>query len=243
MKNHPQSDEEIANEERRRAKLWSRTTLWSLLFWIAFALLLVLAFNFNIPQRLGAGARLSAWLDNWFPMILLVFVWIAFLVYRRRFRPNPAIERPGVQRRLVDDYTRRQRWTLLLFVLVMIILSQTLPPQSAPQTLGDWYTASLFVLIALVAAFSIVLGPGFLNKRFRAARADESSRTLRGRAAQFGYVFAMAVMGADFLLGLAAPQWLTRVIPLSMAAVFIIPALYFLWADWRASLSDEGRDG
>jgi magnesium-transporting ATPase (P-type) len=238
MENRPQSDDEIANEERRRAKLWNRTTLWGLLFWIAFALLLVLAFNFGIPERLGAGAGLSAWLINWFPMILLVFVWIAFLIYRLRFRPNPETLRPGVQRRLVDDYTKRQRWTLAVIIPGTLLLAFNQPQAPNAHGLSDWYPQAVFVGYMLLVALALVLGTGFLSRRFRAANADELSRALRSRAASVGYVVAMMAMGTDYLIYLFAPQMLASALPLSMAAAFIIPALYFLAADWRAS-----RDG
>jgi hypothetical protein len=231
------SDEEIAAQERRRAKLWSRTTLWSLLSWIAFALLLVLAFNLDIPERLGASPGLSTWLINWFPMILLVLVWIAFLVYRRRFRPNPETLRPGVQRRLVDDYTKRQRWLLAVVIPGTLLLAFN-QPQAPARDPSDWYSQAMFVGYMLVAALMLVLGPGFLNRSFRAANADELSRALRARATAFGYVCAVMALGADYLIYQFAPQMLASALPLSMAAAFVIPALYYFIADWLA-----GRDG
>ncbi len=232
------TDDEIAAQERRRAKLWNRTTLWSLLFWIAFALLLVLAFNLGIPQRLGASPGLSTRLVNWFPMILLVLVWIAFLIYRLRFRPDPAIERPGVERMLVDDYTKRQRWTLLIVIASALVLALNQPQVPTGHGPHDWYTQGVFVFLMLIAALTLVLGPGFLNRRYRAANADELSRALRARATAFGYFCAMTALCADYVIYQVAPPMLAPAIPLSMAAAFVLPALYYVIADWRA-----GRDG
>ena len=235
MNNRPESDEEIAARERQRARMWSRKTLWSLLFWIACALLLVLAFNFNVPQRLGAKLGLPEALVIWFPMILLVVVWIIFMIYRVRFAPTPGAMRPGVQRRLVDDITRRQRWLIAVFIPLTLILALN---QRAPHGPGDWYGPSIFVGYMLLAALMLVLGPGFLNRRYRAANADEMSRALRGRATGIGYVVAMAALSALYLAHLFAPQAQGLAILLAMSATFIVPALYYIIADWRA-----GHDG
>jgi hypothetical protein len=181
---------------------------------------------------------LPAGLIAWFPMIVLVAVWIAFLVYRLSFRPNPETQRPSVQRRLVDDYTKRQRWTLVVAIPGALLLALNQPPATAGHGPEDWFTQSVFVFIMLMLALMLVLGPGFLSRRFRAANADELSRALRARASALGYVCAMLALSADYLISQLAPPMLASALPLSMAAVFVIPALYYVIADWQAS-----RDG
>lgn len=238
MSNHPETDEEIAARERQRTTLGLRKMLWGLLFWIVFALLLVLAFNFGIPQQLGAWLGLSAALAIWLPMILLALLWMIVMIYRVRFAPTPGVMRPGVQRRLVDDVTRRQRWTIAVFVPLTLILAVNQFTRTDLHSPDNWYGPATFVGYMLMAALMLVLGAGFLSRRYRAANADEMSRALRGRATGVGYVVAMAAMGAIYLVHLFAPPAEGLAILLAMSAAFIVPALYYVIADWWA-----GRDG
>jgi hypothetical protein len=232
------SDDEIVERERRRWRIWSRVTIWTFLLWFGVAILLVVALNAGIPQRLGTWAGIPEWVAIWFPLILLGFLWLFYVLYRVKFAPAPAALRPSVQRKLVDDLTRRQRWTLAAFIPLMLLMAGNQIPARIASGNDAWIHPALFVFFVLITALMLIKGPGFLSPRFRAANADELSRALRGRAASVGYVIATLAMGADYIISLFAPQMLASAIPLSMAAVFIIPALYFLWCDWRAS-----RDG
>jgi hypothetical protein len=224
------SDEEIAAEERNRWRLLSRTTVLGFLLWLAAALSLVLFFNFG--EHLAAQIGIPGLVVAWFPLVILVLTWLLFLRYRKRFSPSPNSLRPGVQRRLVDDVTRRQRHIFVGLILLALYIAgnQHNPPEDSAQ---GFYTG-LFLAFMAIAPLCIVFGPGFLNPRFHAANSDEMSRELRRRAVAIGYLTAMAAMGVDYLLYLFAPRFVETAFPFSMAAVFVIPATYFVWADWRS---------
>lgn len=224
------SDVEIAAEERRRWRLFSRTTVLGFLLWLAAALSLVLFFNFG--EDLAAQAGIPEVVVAWLPLAILVLIWLLFLRYRKRFSPSPDSLRPGVQRRLVDDVTRRQRHILAGLILLALFVADN--QQNRPEAGAQWFYAGLFLAFMAMAPFCIVFGPGFLNRQYRTANSDEMSRELRRRATAIGYVSAMAAMGVDYLLYLFMPRVLGTVLPFSMAAVFVIPAAYFVWADWRS---------
>lgn len=199
--------------------------------WVGVALALVVAFNFGVFDKLAEAAHIPHGLVPYTPLIVLVALWGAILIHQRHRHATPEAMRPSVQNKLVDDYIRRQRWILAAIIPLTVLLSFNQPTT-------DRFTQILFVSYMLLAAFALVRGPGFLDPRFRAAINDELSRALRGRAAGIGYVCAMGAMSADYLLSQFAPQALALAIPLSMAAVFVLPATYLLWSEWRAS-----RDG
>lgn len=179
----------------------------------------------------------------WIPLIFLLFLWRILLLYRKRFSPLPESLRPSVQKRLVDDYTRRQRFILVAFIPLTLLLTLNSPETHGSSSDASWFSLGAFVSYMLLAALMIVFGPGFLNTRFRAANQDEASRMLRVRSTAVGYIAAMIAMTADYGIGLFAPTLLQAAIPLSLAAAFIVPALYYVIADWRASLTKEDRDG
>lgn len=238
MEIRPQTDNEIAAEERRRMKRLPRFVAASFLFWMAVAFALVVAFNFGLPQSVGAWAGIPSIVIAWVPLIILVGVWIVFLIYRRRLAPSSESLRPGVQRRLVDDYTRRQRTTLAGLIPLTLYLAYTQRNVLAEPFADAWFTQSAFVLYMMMVALALTLGVGFLSRRFRAANNDELSRALRASATRIGYLLAVAAMGAIYILYRFTPQSLGLAIPYLMAGVFIVPAIYLLRADRQAS-----RDG
>ncbi|GAA0532428.1 uncharacterized membrane protein (DUF485 family) [Rhizomicrobium palustre] len=219
------SDEEIAAEEMRKLDGHSRTTALGLVFWIGLALLLVLALNF-------APAGISGHVAWWLPLGILILVWGAILLYRRRFRAAPEKLSPNVEGRLIEHYARRQRWS------VLFVIAMTLTLLAETATTAPWSDRALFASTILIAALSLVLGPGFLDRHYRAANNDELSRALRARAAAIGYLVAAAALVTNYLVQALAPAVLPLAMRLSLAAIVIIPTLYYLIADWRAS-----RDG
>ncbi|MBU6298315.1 MAG: hypothetical protein KGJ79_09230 [Alphaproteobacteria bacterium] len=238
MTHQPDSDDEIIAEECRRSRMWTRWSVAGLAFWIGFALLLVAAFRFGAFQQLGIALNVPAALVQWFPMLLLAFAWGAFAVYRMRFRPAKESLRPSVQRKLVDYYLSRQRQILIVFVVMVLIISVNQSHSIHGNGINAWFGPVTFVFIIMLSVLQVVLGPAFLNKRYRVALNDELTRSLRRRAAQVGYMLAVAVIGMNYLVSLAAPQWLARLIPISMASLFVVPALYLVWSEWRASRYD-----
>jgi len=234
------SDDEILAQERERDRALTRTKLWSVLFWMAFALLLVVAFNYGIPQRVSRWAGLPEAAVVWLPIIVLALLWVLALIYRLRMNRARAPLRPSVQRKLVDIYTQRQRRILIAFIPLAAFLAFNQFNISRERAAGDLaavFAQGAFVFFMLMMALMLVLGPGFLNSRFRSASADELNRALRGRAGALGYVCAMIALGAVYLVYSFAPPDLGRTIPFCMVLAFLVPAIYYVWCDWRA-----GRD-
>ena len=93
-------------------------------------------------------------------------------------------------------------------------------------------------LFAVVAAFQVCFGPGFLKRAYRRALNDEHTRALQRSAAMFGYLLCVILMCAALCILTIRPQWNLLIMPGAIAAAVILPGLYFLIRQWRA-----GRDG
>jgi hypothetical protein len=228
------SDDKIVAAVQRQTSAWRRLIVSGFCAALILLGLLIAAAVCGLPQRLGLPAQSVHWLIKGFPLILLAGMVLAVVTFLRRYQPIAEIARPSVQDRLVDHDTRRQRGTLAGAVLIVLFLGLTQPDAPTGQGPGMGFTQIAFVLIVLAAALMVVWGPGFLNPRFRRASSDEFSKALRGRAAALGYMVAMAVLGIDFCISEFAPVHTAEAIPLSLAAAFVVPALYYVIADWRA---------
>jgi MFS family permease len=226
------SDDKIVAAVQRQTSAWRRLIVSGFFAALILLGLLIAAAVYGLPQRLGLPAQSVHWLIKGFPLILLAGMALAVVTFLRRYRPIAEIERPSVQDRLVDYDTKRQRGTLAAAVLIVLFLGLAQP--DAPTGHGPGFTQIAFVLIVLAAALMVVWGPGFLNPRFRRASSDEFSQALRGRATAFGYMVAMAALGIEFCISQFAPAHTAEAIPLSLAAAFVVPALYYVIADWRA---------
>jgi len=188
----------------------------------------------GLPQRFGLPEGLAHWMARMFPLILLVGIVLMIVLFWRRFRPIAEIARHDVQNKLIDEDTRQQRGILALMIPLVLFLSLAQPDLPTTRGPGMWYTQISFVLIVLAAALMVIWGPGFLDPRYRRASNDEHSKALRGRAARFGYIVAIAALCAEFCISQFASVYAAEAIPLLIAVSITLPALYYVIADWRA---------
>jgi hypothetical protein len=87
---------------------------------------------------------------------------------------------------------------------------------------------------AIVAAFQVCFGPGFLRGARRRALNDEHTRALQHSAAMFGYLLCVILMCAVLVALAIRPQWGLVIMPGAIAVVVILPGLTFLVRQWRA---------
>jgi hypothetical protein len=87
---------------------------------------------------------------------------------------------------------------------------------------------------AVVAAFQVCFGPGFLTRAHRRALNDEHTRALQHSAAMFGYLLCVILMCAVLAIMAIHPQWGLVIMPGAIAAAVILPGLHFLILQWRA---------
>ena len=98
--------------------------------------------------------------------------------------------------------------------------------------------AGAFALFALMNALIVCFGPTFLNGPLRRALRDELTRAQQHRAAMFGYILSVIAMCGVLVTQLYHAPWGLVALPGTIAAVVILPGIYFLILQWRA-----GRDG
>lgn len=241
MTDDPLSDDEIIAEERRRYR--RRMTYAVLMSVVIFGLLvaaLVVGDHYGVFQRIRAARTADGLVTflTYFPMLLLVGVWLLFWRQRATYRPPP----PSILRKQVDDYQSRQRWMMLMFVpllFVMCLANARAPTSLTPDApIKNWFGPLLFSMIAILCTLFVSIGPGFLNRRFHVAINDELSRSLRAKAAKVGYAITMAMLAGSYLVALARPRWIAPALLVGIFAAFTVPALYLTWLEWRASRSD-----
>ncbi|HEY2069473.1 MAG TPA: hypothetical protein VGG48_07965 [Rhizomicrobium sp.] len=208
------------------------------------------AWKFHLPVQTAGLAALS-----------VLILWIVF-VYSvvRAVPPGSGNYDEAILRRTIDDQQRRWRWYFLFMFIVIGCLAAVItgtvlflaghsPAKSGPLFVGHSMlipgpqasvlgVAVDLALFAIVAAFQVCFGPGFLAGARRRALNDEHTRALQHSAAMFGYLLSVIVMCAVFGAMAIRPQWGLVAMPGALAASVILPGLYFLILQWRA-----GHDG
>jgi|GEM_PF-1500263 len=234
------SDEDIIVEERRRFRAWKGVTTAAALVLVAACTFGVLSIRWALPEQFSVATGLPPDLVLYIPLILVFAILIALVLFKLRFAPSRDSLRPSVQRKMVNDYVRRQRQSLIGLMLLVVVLA--LNRGAFRPGIADGFSGRsiLFLFSLLLASLTIVFGPGFLNARFRAANEDELSRVQRLRATQIGYVCAMVALGGCYVVNGLAPDMLAETFPLALAACFVFPAAYLLWADLRSGGPQDG---
>jgi len=177
-------------------------------------------------------------LITYFPILLLLAVWIFFW----RTRRAPGEFRQNALRKQVDNYQSRQRWMLLMSILAMLIICLALaflhPSHPRGASFAKWYAPLLLLPLSIVSSLFVSLGTKFLDKRYRVAIQDELVRSLRAKATKVGYAFTMAVLAGSYLIVLARPDWIAETLPLGVFLSFAVPALYLIWLELRTNSSE-----
>lgn len=141
-------------------------------------------------------------------------------------------------RQHIDEHHRR--WRFLTCALLCFALNGTLWTSEivAPLKPAAVMRLGAHVFMLLMLALLVCFGPGFLRKVYRETLNDELTRALRARALRLGYLTAIVVLAASFLLTVYNPVITTAVMSWGLFSTIAVPALYFVILDWRA-----GRDG
>lgn len=226
------SDDEIIAHERRKSK---KAIISALVFWpiVACGIILLFAIQdgaFPNAGMLRTGARL---LLRGFPLLLLASVWLLFL----RFRPSKEALTDRIQRKRIDEFQGRFRIGLLLFIIVAGVecFGFGRQPSFAVRNL---YSQLLFVFLLMMFAAAITFGQGWLSFRPHPSRDDELVRALRAQVTRIGYLLLMVALGAVYLVQLYRPELVSVAVRGSLFAGIAIPALSYLFLEWRA-----GRGG
>jgi magnesium-transporting ATPase (P-type) len=185
--------------------------------------------------------NISGAIERYVPELLLTLMWFFLFVVLLRFRRSRDSLRPSVLRKQVDDYQSRQRWMMLMFVVLVFVMCLSAIPSpiwgAGGNTFSNWFHALALPFVVTLCTLFVSIGPGFLSKRYRPAIDDELSRSLRAKAAKLGYTLAMILLAGGYVVAAARPVWSLTVFPLLLFAGFAIPALYLTWLEWRANQS------
>lgn len=212
---------------------------WSLLG--AFAIISALfigVLEFHMPMQTTGMVALA---------VLLVWIVLVFRI-QGALRPVAGPYNEETLRRTIDDQHRRWRW-LYIFIFIMVGGMAAMTTAMALFLAGhhparsDAMVSVLVVVIdlaffAVMAAFQVCFGPGFLKRAYRRALNDEHTRALQRSAAMFGYLLCVILMCGILCVLTIHPQWDLLMMPGAIAVAVILPGLYFLIRQWRA-----GRDG
>jgi hypothetical protein len=213
---------------------------WSLLATLAvMSAMFVAVLEFHMP------------LDNASLVVLgVLLLWLAIAFYSgRSFAPGADDQDERILRKTIDDQHKSWRWryALIFFIVTafagLVTFALSLSGLHHTMVSGDPASAGTsinFAWFAILAALQICFGPDFgvRSRAYRRALNDELTRMMQRRTAMFGYVLCVVVLCT--LLGVTAfrPQWGLVAMPGAIAAVIVLPGLYFLVLQWRA-----GRDG
>jgi hypothetical protein len=233
-------DGERAAKVRNNIRLEGRRAWSTLAMMAAVAAIFLGVLEFRVPLESAGIAALG-----------VLVVWLAAVFLDgRKISPGATNNDEDMLRKTIDDQHRRWRWLYAFSFFVVAALAAVMTSaflfsgaHRAPWSIdrmGAALSAQSLTLafFAILAALQVCFGPGFSARSYRRALNDELTRTMQRSAATFGYILAVVAMCG--LLGAAAfrPQWGLAAMPGVIAAVVILPGLYFLVLQWRA-----GRDG
>jgi hypothetical protein len=243
-------DDELVARIRSSIRTEGRV-YWSLLVMVlTVSSLFVGILEFHLPMESTGIVALA---------VLLIWIAVVFR-YINTVQPVAGPYDEDILRRTIDDQHRRWRWRYtFVFILigglaamithVVLLLAGHPPARSGPLLVGHpllipgpliavVITAVDLAIFAVVAAFQVCFGPGFLTGAYRRALNDELTRAMQRSAAMFGYLLCVILMCAVLGAMAVRQQWGLVVMPGAVAAAVILPGLYFLILQWRA-----GRDG
>lgn len=229
------TDDEIISDFRRRTGKSLHRLGWLMLLILVYVVGCVTLYGYAI--RIGWLVRYGIPEDCIYLIPLPVLFAVAFLSKRNPPRLEDLPER--ILRRQIDHYQRRWRTVLtaLLVMLCVCAVVASLTVASSAVLVDKFVTAAVLLLFAACCALGTVFYPGL--KVFD----DERIEALRARSAKFGFVVLLAALGTSFPLALHHPTWAPHILIWTLFASGAAPALYYIVADWRASLKGDGRDG
>jgi hypothetical protein len=206
--------------------------------------------EFHLPMESTGMAALA-----------VLLIWIVFVFrIQATVRPIAGPLDEKILRKTIDDQHRRWRWmytfnfivigiSAAMITAVVLLLAGHPPARPGPLFAGhplpipNPMVSVLIVVVdlaffAVVAAFQVCFGPGFLSGARRRALNDEHTSALQHSAAMFGYLLCVISMCTVLCAIAIRPQWGLVMMPGAIAVAVILPGLYFLVRQWRA-----GRDG
>lgn len=235
----PSDNEIIARMEKSTRAEWRLVRTAFLLFAVLAAILFGGTW-LHLPMALLGGVA-----------FVLLLAWVLSVFRSRDYLPVPpeAYFDESILHKTIDIQQRRWRWIYVLYFGLVVQqtwgLTHTILRTSradlmagSEKTFGLAVIAGALAFIALMSALMVCFGPTFLNGPQRRALRDELTRSQQHRAAMFGYILSVIAMCAVLTAQLYHPPWGLAALPGAIAAVVILPGIYFLILQWRA-----GHDG
>ncbi|HEY0105019.1 MAG TPA: hypothetical protein VGB91_02970 [Rhizomicrobium sp.] len=174
--------------------------------------------------------------DFIFGVVTGVLVGTAVLVFWKTRRRSGDTRTAAAR---IDEFQSRQHRILLAITIVTSAVGgmAIFHPLHHGGAIDIAYSIE-FALIAVAMAAAITFGVGFVQRRYRIAANDELARLLRGRAVQLGYLLAIGGVCASYLLCLYRADLAAVALPLALLVGVVVPAVYLLIAESRASGDD-----
>ncbi len=232
-------DDEIIAKVERAARAQGRMSWTVLLAFAAITALLAGGFVLHLPREV-VGA----------PAFLVLLVWIVSVFLNRDYLPPSAeaFSDENLLRKTLDAQQQRFRWMyvfwfalLILFAAmttITILLRRNAAVARHIHDIVDRPAAMVLAIElsvgALLMALMVCFGPMFLKAPLRRALNDELTRAQQHRAAIFGYILSVFALCAVLIAQLVHASWGALASPGAIAAVIVLPGVYFLIQQWRA---------
>ena len=194
----------------------------------------------------GRADFIPMWLMNLVVIALLV-LWLLFIFVRIKPGIAPPQEAFGEEywRKTIDLQHRRRRTTIVFILLMLCQMAGLLTRaifkasllQSPDSDFGVMAVSWTFGFMALLAVLTVAFGPGFFVPSYRRALNDELVRAQQAKTVQFGYLLAIIEMCAILVMAVYRPQWVIASLPSVIAVAIVLPGIYFLILELRASRS------
>lgn len=227
-------DELIIAEQERHSRAWARAIA-------GFFAALVIGFSIAVFVTRIPYLHNHPVMQNILVGVFFLLPLVAALVAMFRAPPAPPeANEDRIVRKTADLQQARFRWIMLAQIFNIFTL---LPMALLEDKLGRSNPTMAAVAIAMPSVFFVAMGAAMFfgpppgNAVMREVLNDELTRTLKRRAMQLGY-FLTLVLFAGF--GIASRFDAARAahyLPLGLCASVVIPGLYFLFLDWKASRS------
>lgn len=168
-----------------------------------------------------------------------MLVLTALLGFNRRCVTLAGAGDPSIVRKQIDLHHRRWRWLLLSNLAVATFCVWSLAHALSLQlTVADrpYIVVLSAVIVIVIAVYSAhcLAGPGGFDPRMHDLLNDEFVRNLRTRTVGFGYGIMFLAAAATLVIGAWRPDLTLIALSWALYAGFAAPALYYLFADWRA---------
>lgn len=232
----PSDDEILARIAASQRVMWR--LVWTLLGGLGLIVAVVAALVFT-----GHAAwQQNVWFQAGVAAVMVALFLYVIVMMGRHFVPPEAAMGPTFARRRIDAHQRRWRWALLSNLLVGLFLAYNQwHALNDFAALGDDRMRLLlglgFGLYPLLMVAILTVGPRWQSLgQLELAKwvDDEFSLALRARTLRVGYVFAMVLLAAVFVVTLWRPALTLTVLCWGLFAGAAVPTLYYVIADWRA---------